>query len=486
MAIADIHAKPARFSGEASCEDNGRLVAGLIGAWMVIQPWLIGGIFWWSEALDTLIGVAALAMAMRSAENRRVLWRFPGFWLGLLFCGYILCQALNPWGYTVQRVPGVIMYDVYSLPHLSWLPSGLRTSYLAPGTWRTLVYWLGPWLLVSAWWAAVRRRRTGRRLALAAFLNGVVMAVVVVIERFHPPSAILWFYSFPSLDPSSTHYGSFVDHNKTAAFLYLAMGAGFAVASHLQERARERGRDNGLTWVALFGCMVILASFFSLGSRAGLAVACGVFLGGLGLLLGAALLAHDCSPGLWIGSLLLMGAVAGWGLFEFYNRDSGTLFRIKYLAAHPEEDTRALLRRETSRMIATHPWLGWGGGTYRYVSPNFFIEDYVFVDSRYDGGLSQRADWAHSDWLQLPMEFGFIGAGLLLAILLYLYGRGLWLARRLGAEGLAVLLACAGMLAHATVDFPSYNLAVLLIFSLLLVSTVKTGELTARRETKRD
>lgn len=448
---------------------------------MVIQPWVMGGVFWWSEALNTLLGVAALTFALKSAENRRVLWRFPVFWLGLLFCGYILCQGLNAWGYTVQREPGVIMYDVYALPHLSWLPAGLRTNYFAPGTWRTLVYWLGPWLLVSAWWAAVRRRRTGRRLALAAFINGVVMAVVVIIERFHPPHAILWLYAFPGMYPSQTGYGAFADHNKTAAFLYLAMGAGFAVACRLQERARERGRDDGLTWIALLGCMMILASFFSLGSRAGLAVASAVFAGGLMILLGAALRAHDRSPGLWMGSLVLLIAVAGWGLFEFCNRDTGTLFRIKYLQEHPEEDTRALLHRETRHMIAAHPWLGWGGGTYRYVSPNFFIEDYVFVDSRYDGGLSQRADWAHSDWLQYPMEFGFIGASLPLAILLYLFMRGLWLSRRLGAEGLVVLLACAGLLAHAAVDFPSYNAAVLLVFCLLLVSTVKTGELAAKR-----
>ncbi len=460
-----------------------RFVAGLICAWLVIHPWIIGGRFWWTEALNTVVGAVALTAALRSRENWRTLWRFPVFWLGLLFCGYILCQALNPWGYAVQRVPGLLLYDVYTSPHVPWLPSGISGNYFQPCTWRTLVYWLGPWLLVCAWWAAVRRRRTCRLLTLAAFLNGVAMAVLVIFERFHPPEKILGFYTLPG-QMVSMQNGSFVDHNKAAAFLYLAMGAGLAVACRLQARARQQARDNGLTWVAFFGCLVILASFFALGSRAGLAIACGVFVGGFMVLLAAGLLAKDRSPGLWLGCAILVTGVIGVGFFEFYNRDTGTLARIEYLNAHPEEDTRAILHRETIHMLQVHRWLGWGGGAYRYVSPDFFREDYVFLDSTYDGGLRSQTDWAHSDWLQLPMEFGFIGAGFLLVILLYIYGRALWLARALGAAGLAVLMACGGMLVHCTEDFPAYNASVLTLFSLLLVSTLKQAELEARHASK--
>ncbi len=468
----------------SSAEGAERGVVVLIGAWVLIQPWLMGGVFWWSEAFNTIVGVLALVVGLRTREARRSLWRFPVFWLGLLFCAYLLCQLLNPWGYAVQRVPGLLIYDVYTFPHFAWLPSGLWANYFDPGAWRTFIYWLGPWLIVCAWWVAVRRRRTGRRLELALFINGVVMALVVVVERFHPSGKLSWLNGIPGFRDMSLSYGGFVDHNKTAAFLYLSMGAGLALACHLQAKARERGRDNGLAWVTLFGCLIILGSFFSLGSRAGLAVAGGVFLAGFATLLGTAFLAQDRSPGLWLGSLVLLMVVAGWGYFEFSKRDSGTLFRIKYLSEHQAEDTRGLLRKETMRMIHLHPWLGWGGGTYRYVSPDFFIEDYIFNDPTYDTGLKYNTDWAHSDWLQLPMEFGVVGAGLLLAILLYLYGRALWLLRRLGAEGLMVLLAAGGMLAHAAVDFPTYNAAVLLVFCLLLTAMLKTAELEAKRSAK--
>jgi len=461
-------------------------VVRLICAWLIIQPWLIGGVYWWSEALNATVGLVCLVAALRLKENRRTLWRFPVFWLGLLFCGYVLCQAVNAWGYAVQRVPTALTYDLYKKDYISWLPSGVGGNYQQTSSWRTFVYWLAPWLLVCAWWAAVRRRRSGRIFSLVVFLNGIVMAAVVIYERFHPPTKILWFYSFPDLDPHSTQFASFVDHNKAAALLSLLMGTGFVVAGRLQARAQAQARDTGLTWVALFGCLIIFASFFSLGSRAGLAVACGVFVGGLVILILARLLAKDYSPGLWLGSLMLFAAVAGVGVFEFIHRDSGTWGRVVYLHEHPEEvDTREILRQETIHMIKARFWLGWGGGSYRYVSPNFFMEEvYAWHDTRFPDGLSVQSDWAHSDWLQLPMEFGMIGAGLLLAILFSLYGRALWLSRRLGAAGFAALLACAGTMAHAVVDFPMYNASILAVFSILLVSTVKNAELESRHESK--
>jgi O-antigen ligase len=198
-------------------------------------------------------------------------------------------------------------------------------------------------------------------------------------------------------------------------------------------------------------------------------------------LLAAGWAAKDRSPGLWLSGVILLLGVGGITMVEFYHRDTGTLARIEYLDAHPEQDTRAILHRETEHMIRLHPWLGWGGGSYRYVSPDFFIEDYAFLDPSYIGGLSVRSDWAHSDYLQLLMEFGIIGASLVFAMLLYLYARALWLAKHLHAAGLVVLVACAGMLAHGTVDFPMYNAPVVSLFFLLLGATLKLAELEARR-----
>jgi hypothetical protein len=487
--------KPSAAFGAASHPPEKKAVSGveravtnLICAWVVILPWLIGARFWWVQALSVVVGGFAFFLAVRSADNRRTLWRFPIFWLGLLFLGYIACQALNPWAAAVQRKPGINVWDVSLHSHLDWLPAGISADFTQMSTWRMLVYWAGPWLLVCAWWAAVRRRRSGQRLALIVFLNGIATALVVLIEGFHAPTKILGVYFDPAFDPNMTQElttsAGFVNHNAAAAFLYLSLGAGLAVACRLQARAREEARDSGLTWVALMGCLMMVASFFTLGSRTGLVIACVLFVLGFGVMLAATLFSGGRSPGLWVGGLVILLAVGGLVAHELRGSNSSTLSRWQYLSDHPELDTRAVLRFESKRMLQPHFWLGWGAGSYRYTTPPYFYADNFFQSSKAIGGSYLWTDNAHCDWLQLPVEYGVLGAGLALAMLLYWYGYALWLARKLGAAGIVVLLATLGMLAHAAVDFPIFNAAVLALFSMLLASTVKTAELSDRRRAK--
>lgn len=351
-----------------------------------------------------------------------------------------------------------------------------------------LVYWTSPWLLVCAWWAAVRRRRSGRRLALWVFLNGIATALVVLMQHVHPPAKVLGLYWNPAWDPTAmvqlTTSAAFVNHDAAAAFLYLSLGAGLAVACRLQTRASDETRDSGLAWIAVLGCLVILASFFALGSRAGLVIA-GVLFGlGLGVMLAAALARGGRSPGVWLGGAVLVLALIGLISYELHGENSATLAREQYLHDHPEEDVRAVLRFESERMLQPHFWLGWGAGTYRYVIPPYFYADNEFQSSTTYGGSTVWTDYAHCDWLQLPVEYGVLGAGLALAMLFYWYGHALWLARTLGAAGVVTLLATTGLLAHSLVDFPLFNSAVLLLFSLLLASTVKTAALSSHRRVR--
>jgi hypothetical protein len=168
--------------------------------------------------------------------------------------------------------------------------------------------------------------------------------------------------------------------------------------------------------------------------------------------------------------------------YELHGENSVTLDRWKYLADHPEDvDVRQVLRFESQRMTVPHFWLGWGAGTYQYVLPPYLYADNKFQSSVTFGGSAIWTPYAHCDWLQFPVEYGALGAGLVLAMLLYGYGSALRLARKLGAAGVVVLLAASAMLAHATIDFPFFNAAVFTLFALLTASALKTVMLSTRR-----
>lgn len=478
-------AKPQR-SPEGRIE---RVVTNMICAWVVLLAWLIGGWPWWAAALGAVVGAAAFSVAVSAPSNRRALWRFPVFWLGLAFLLLVLCQALNPWIRAVPIAEGAFIWVTYAVPHWDWLPAGVIADYFEMNTWRALVYWLGPWLLACAWWVAVRRRGSGRRLGWAVLINGVVIALLTFIQKYHPSDKVLWFYTNPGLTIGTIGAGPFSYRNAAGAYLYLSLGVGLALAGWLQARARAEGRDNGLTWAVLLGCLLIFSAYFNLGSRAGLMIGAVVFLTGLTVMFIAAVSGGGRSPTLWIGGILLLLCLAGFVTHEIRSGTSWTIIRWNYINSQAnapantqsQDDVRPILRQETVRMIENHPWLGSGGGSYRYVSPDYFRADGYFVDSSWPMSQNTRANQAHSDWLQLPMEYGFIGAGFLLAMLLYLYGHALGLARWLGAAGWITLFATSMILVHATVDFPAYNAAVLTLFSLLLISTLKTATLEKRR-----
>jgi len=462
-------------------------VTGLITAWLVIQPWLMAGWYWWIQALSAVVGVVALALALSTKENRRTLWRFPVFWLGLLFLSYVACQALNPWAMAVQHRKDVLLWDLYLHPHISWLPSGISADYFEISTWRMFVYWLAPWLLVCAWWAAVKRRRSGRRLVLIVFLNGLATAVIILALRIHPPVRYLWVYLDTSIPLGAAHTESagFGNWDHAGMFLYLSLGAGMALAGRFMASARKEGRDTGFVWIVLLGCLALVGLFFKLGSRSGLVVACVCFVLGLIMLLVTSLRTGEKLPGLWAGVMVLLISLAGLVAYEFQGTHSWTLERERYLRTLTRDDTRAQLRQETLRMMQPRFWLGWGAGSYRYVSPDYFREDYLFHDSHYWGGLEIYTDYAHCDWLQFAMELGVVGAGLALAILIYWFGYALWLWRRLGVEGWLVLLATAAILAHAVIDFPMYVPAVFTLFCLLVASSIKTASLEPRAMVRR-
>ncbi len=390
----------------------------------------------------------------------------------------------------VQRAEGINVWDVTTGDHITWLPSGVSANYFQMSTWRMFTYWLGPWLLVCAWWAVVRRRRSGRRFALVVFINGVATALVVLIEHLHAPAKVLGVYTGTILEQGvmfgSTTAAGFVNYNAAAAYLYLALGAGLGIACRLQARISGESRDDGRAWMPILGCLVIVASLFMVGSRTGLVLGCAVFLVGFGLLLASSLFGPNRSPGLWVGGLVLLLGAGGLAIYEFHGENSGTISRWIYLEKNPgPEDVRAILRQEAVHMMDQHPWLGWGAGSFRYVSPDYFYVDRHFLSSSAIGGLSYWADYVHCDWLQFPVEYGYIGAGLVLAMILYWVGSALWLIRRLGLPGVVGLLGVGAMLAHSAVDFPVFNAAVLALFAMLITTNLKTASLSARQAERR-
>ncbi|MBC8010579.1 MAG: O-antigen ligase domain-containing protein, partial [Burkholderiales bacterium] len=156
-------------------------------------PWAMGARSPWAQVVSLGFAVVIFVLALwprlytgeLAPEKDFTLhtWprllRFPIFWLGLLFLGYIAAGALNPaWQYVND---GKVWY-IESLPHTDLLPSSIAAPFERMNAWRMLVIYGSAWLLVCSLWTAITRRAAAQTILTAVVVNGAVLALIGILQ----------------------------------------------------------------------------------------------------------------------------------------------------------------------------------------------------------------------------------------------------------------------------------------------------------------
>jgi O-antigen ligase len=267
--------------------------------------------------------------------------------------------------------------------------------------------------------------------ALAWF--GFAIAILGALAYYTSPHKLLWI--FPSLYPDT--WGLFLSRNNFAQFLELV----FPVALW---RAR-RGEGSAIVIAA-----TILAAGIASASRAGAILLIAETLICLSLLRGfvdkrsLAKLGAACILFVTVG-----GATQLWGRLQ-------TPDPLEY---------RREFAHSALAMIAEHPWLGFGLGTFASVYPAY---------AEFDPGAT--VDHAHDDWLEWAAEGGvpFAAAWIVLAIVIFLPAlRSIW-----GVGVVAIFL-------HALVDYPFARFGITGWF-FVLAGAVAVSETQSEKSAGRD
>jgi len=414
---------------------------------------LLGGIF---SALVLLI----VGGFIRTSDPRRRLLRFPFFWLGIFLFAWIACQSWNTWGIVVHRDLG---WRILPSEHIGWLPSGLDAPFASdeePGGmngWRQLLILVGPWALLCALRAAVQRRRSYAWLAAVAIVNGLGVALAGNLAR-----ANKWKDFLGVTDPDLTNppFGPFIYKNHAGAYLCLAAGLALALMYHLAKLRgdkADRGGPHLVVGLALIFLALGAASTMSFAAVAG-AASVVLIVAPLAYLLDRKLRA-DFSPLPAVAFVALGAIVLYVGLLSAdANQWRLKVMRKQQLADRVGLDDRAPLREATWLMVSTPSFdrqlSGWGGGSYRWVSPDFMRTQEVFLNKR--GELVSRATHAHNDWLQAPVEWGLAGWTMVAGALAFLVLRLRAQVRGPSAPALALLGVLFLFSGHAFFDFLTF------------------------------
>jgi len=159
----------------------------------------------------------------------------------------------------------------------------------------------------------------------------------------------------------------------------------------------------------------------------------------------------------------------------------------------PSVKGRLLMWKTTIAMVAAHPVIGIGTGTfgaqYQPYRARVFdrIDHPATIYPASEHSYDETGD-AHNDWLQLAAENGIVGLALFMALIFYVFQRGLrsLMGQRhspvdtsslfkltIPPDLLCGLLAgIAALLTHALVDFPLHQPAAVLLFWLGLATII--------------
>ena len=273
---------------------------------------------------------------------------------------------------------------------------------------------------------------------------GFVVSVFGILQHLTFNGKLYWFRE---LRYGGIPFGPYVNRNHFAGLMELVLPLAL-VPLVLGKVRRER-----LAVVALFAVMPIAALFLS-ASRGGIVSFCVQFALLTYLLLRRRGLGkHLLGVAAVLLAALLM--VTWLGVGQILQRFSSLQ------SLEVTEGKRAAMRKGSWRIFLDHPLAGAGLGTLQIVYPQY--------ETLYDGKIVNHS---HNDYLEALAETGMLGGLCCAWFLVVLLLRSLVRFRQndfsfAGALQLSGIVACAGFLVHALVDFNFHIPSNLWLFFLM-------------------
>lgn len=308
-----------------------------------------------------------------------------------------------------------------------------------------------------------RSRQRTKQLLWAIVISGTLYATYGLVVQFSGSNTILWFdkWAYENVVTST-----FVNRNNFATYAALVIMAAIGLLTRKADEAAELGIANraGIAHIldslgpqvfALFLALLITGTALLLtASRGGiLSAGIGVFVFLAGLVLYKRRRIRRTI--VFAGIVLLGGAL----LLSF----SGNEVVKRLNQSSDDLSGRGQIWQTTREVIAERPWLGTGLGTFADVA----------IRARDENLPPQSSPFlrAHNGYLEMILEGGLIGFGLIMAALVWLtvwcfYGI---LARHEdGVYPCIGLAATAVVASHAYVDFSLQIPAVAMVYAAML------------------
>lgn len=397
----------------------------VVSAHLIFLPWAIGTMRMWAQHISLGFALAGFLIALlprnytyehSSAGSFRLLtWtklvKFPVFWLGMIFIGYLVVQGLNPaWSFRENEK----IWWMTKIEFNSWLPRGYEAPYERWNLWRMIVIYLSPWLTVCTLWVAFTRRRTVQLFLITLGVNGLALAIFGVLQRLSKTPKIFGFVE--SSNPS--FFASFIYKNHGAAYLFLTLAITCGLAGWYYIRGLRRMEKSNPSGVIVFFATCIAVAILASLAR-GITITMVAFL----LVCMIAFIIHQVrlpaesrKPAVAIALLLVFGYFLKVGFDTIPKTEAWD--RLKSGVTHQDNslELRATVTKASLEMLDDNWMHGLGAGSFAFLFPDYQRR---YPELLKQGGVELRWSAAHNDIVQTPIELGLAGMLLLLTTLGY-------------------------------------------------------------------
>lgn len=397
----------------------------VVSAHLVFLPWAIGTMRMWAQHVSLAFALVGLLLALlprnythehsSGGEFRLLTWtkllKFPFFWLGLLFFGYLAAQGLNPaWRFQENEK----VWWMVEIDFNHWLPRGYEAPYERWNIWRMIVIYLPPWLTVCTLWIAFTRRRTVQLFLITLGVNGLFLAIFGVLQQLSKTTKIFGF--FESSNPA--FFASFIYKNHGAAYLFLTLAITCGLAAWYYIRGLRRMEKSNPSGVLVFFATCIAVAILASLAR-GIIITMVAFL----LVCMIAFIVHQLmlpaetrKPAVAVALVLVFAYFLKVGVDTIPRRGAWEQFKNGVMRVDNSLALREKVTDASIVMLGDHWAAGLGAGSFAFLFPRY---QHLHPELMQQNGASIKWSAAHNDIVQTPIELGAAGMLLLLTSLGY-------------------------------------------------------------------
>jgi len=335
-----------------------------------------------------------------------------------------------------------------------------HTAYWS-ATWRKGLLWAAYGVIFFIATQCLRRTVWVRSFTFFFTAFGFLVALFAIIQQFAGNGKLYWVV--PNRY-SGWVYGPYVNHAHYAGLMEMLVPIPlvFAMMNRWQKSQRV---------LFAFAALLMASTIFLSHSLGGI-VAFGVQMVFLAILVGV----RERSRGQVLLLLLMAVLLAVWLTILSPGGISDRIARLHDPLSKAAARDRLPIAKDSLKMIAARPMLGWGLSTFPAVYPSFrsFYTNF-FVNE------------AHNDYVQTAVETGLVGFAIVRGFIGLFYRASLrrierWPTDIRSAMSLAAIIGVTGILVHSFCDF---NLQIpanaALFFTLAALATGGSNEHMAKR-----